>query len=117
MSDRRGRRHVLTIATVVVGLMLTMLPLPDAVRAFRPDWVALILIFWALAEPRRYGVGTAWVIGLIVDEIAEILSIPEDEIESSPANVNGVDGRFFEGVYATASDIVVILNLGEVLSE
>ncbi|MFQ5609075.1 MAG: rod shape-determining protein MreD [Woeseiaceae bacterium] len=67
MSDGRTSRNLPFVMTVVVALMLTMMPLPDSVGAFRPDWVALILIFWAMAAPRRYGVGLAWLIGILVD--------------------------------------------------
>lgn len=56
-------------------------------------------------------------IGWIVDRIADILSIPEDQIAPAPANVAGVDGRFFRGVYTTTSEIVVVLDVEEVLSE
>lgn len=56
-------------------------------------------------------------IGWIVDRIADILSIPEDQIVPPPANVAGVDGRFFRGVYTTASEIVVVLDVEEVLAE
>jgi rod shape-determining protein MreD len=46
---------------------LTILPLPDAVQAFRPPWYALVLIYWCLALPERVGVGIAWILGIIVD--------------------------------------------------
>ena len=36
-------------------------------------------------------------IGLLVDQVADILAIPQDEISPPPANVSGVDGRFFSG--------------------
>lgn len=67
MTSLRFRRHLPAIVTILIALMLVMMPLPDAVRAFRPDWVALILIFWALASPHDYGVGTAFIVGLVLD--------------------------------------------------
>ena len=53
--------------TLLVGLMLSIMPLPDGLRAFRPDWIALLLIFWAMHLPRTWSVGTAWIIGVILD--------------------------------------------------
>jgi len=53
--------------TIVVGLMLMIAPLPDWMAAFRPDWLTLILIYWAMWMPRTWSVGSAWLIGLILD--------------------------------------------------
>lgn len=41
--------------------------MPDWAAPFRPDWVALTLIYWSMTSPRNYSVGSAWVIGLVVD--------------------------------------------------
>ncbi len=67
MSKYRASRNLPVIVTIVVALMLTMMPLPDSVSAFRPDWVALIMIFWAMNIPRSYSVGAAWIVGIFVD--------------------------------------------------
>ena len=67
MSEDRARRHLPFVAMVVVALMLSMMPMPDSLRPFRPDWVALILIFFAMSAPRSYGVGIAWIIGIVLD--------------------------------------------------
>lgn len=67
MSRATGSRRLPVIVTLVVGLMLSIMPLPDSLQAFRPDWVALLLIFWAMQLPRTWSVGTAWVIGVILD--------------------------------------------------
>ncbi|TWU58738.1 Chemotaxis protein CheW [Rubripirellula tenax] len=55
-------------------------------------------------------------IGLIVDDIADILPIPKNEIRIAPANVKGVEGRFFRGVYTTNTQIAVILDVSETLA-
>ncbi|WP_158545325.1 chemotaxis protein CheW [Bremerella cremea] len=55
-------------------------------------------------------------IGLWVDQIADIITVSSDEIGPAPANVSGVEGRFFKGVYRTETDIVVLLDTGEALS-
>ncbi len=54
-------------ACLVAALLLSIVPLPAAAEPFRPDWVALTLIYWALAFPRTFGVLTAWVSGLLLD--------------------------------------------------
>ena len=67
MSNDRATRHLPIIVTLVVALMLTIMPLPDSVSSFRPDWVALVIIFWAMSVPRSYSVGAAWIVGIFVD--------------------------------------------------
>ena len=63
----RVERRWPVIITLFVGLMLSIMPLPDAVQPFRPDWLALLLIFWAMQLPRSWSVGTAWIIGVVLD--------------------------------------------------
>ena len=41
--------------------------MPSAAENFRPDWVALTIIYWSMLLPRDYSVGFAWVVGIIVD--------------------------------------------------
>ena len=51
----------------MAALLLTLLPLPEWARPFRPPWHTLVLIYWCLAVPQRVGVGAGWVLGIIVD--------------------------------------------------
>ncbi len=53
--------------TLLVAFMLTIMPLPDWAVEFRPDWVTLVLIYWAMALPTRVGVTIAWLTGLMLD--------------------------------------------------
>ena len=62
-----GFSRLPVIISIVVALMLTLLPLPDAVDAFRPDFVILVLIYWAMMLPRTWSVGSAWIVGLLLD--------------------------------------------------
>lgn len=65
-----GFRHQgggVILFSFIVALLLTMIPLPDWARYLRPDWVGLVLIYWCLALPERIGVGSGWVMGLLVD--------------------------------------------------
>ncbi len=55
-------------------------------------------------------------VGLMVDQIADILTIDSSDIDSPPANIGGVEGRFFKGVHTTERDIVVILDVDEALA-
>lgn len=55
------------VLTLVVGLWLSILPLPEWARWARPEWVALVLIYWVIALPYRIGVGAAWLTGIALD--------------------------------------------------
>jgi rod shape-determining protein MreD len=65
-SDGESRR--LPILALLIGaLMLTIAPLPEWASAFRPNWVALTLLYWAMTLPHSFSVGAAWIVGLILD--------------------------------------------------
>jgi len=57
----------IVIPTLIVALMLSMWPLPDWLEHARPEWVVLVLIYWALAMPEQIGVTVAWFVGLLLD--------------------------------------------------
>ena len=62
-----GAARLPVVVTIIVALMLTVVPLPDAAEPFRPDWIALTLIYWAMMLPRTWSVGSAWFVGLLLD--------------------------------------------------
>lgn len=55
-------------------------------------------------------------IGLTVDRISDVMTADKEKIELAPANIGGVQGRYFEGVYKTDNSLIGILNIKEVLS-
>jgi rod shape-determining protein MreD len=67
MNRGPDTRRLPVVITIVVALMLTVVPLPDWLVAFRPDWLALTLIYWAMMLPRTWSVGSAWLVGLVLD--------------------------------------------------
>jgi len=62
-------RFLAVYLSLVVGLVLMILPLPDWVQAYRPNWVALILVYWSMALPKKVGLWFALVAGLLVDTL------------------------------------------------
>lgn len=67
MSRERASRRGPVIMSFILGLMLTIMPLPDSVAPFRPDWLALLIIYFAMQLPRTWSVGTAWLVGIVLD--------------------------------------------------
>ena len=72
MRQELPRRH-LRLISLVVALALAIVPLPTAVASYRPDWVPLVLIFWALMAPERVGLFTAFAMGLALDTLSGAL--------------------------------------------
>ncbi len=54
-------------------------------------------------------------IGLLVRSISDVVMADPDRIEAAPANMSGIQGRFFTGVYKTEDKLIGILNVDEVL--
>lgn len=67
----RGQPLLLPVNPVFIGvsliaaLAINMLPLGHV--AWRPDFVLLLLAFWGVHQPRRVGMGVAFVMGLCMD--------------------------------------------------
>ena len=55
------------LLSMVVGLLLNLVPVGQPILTYRPDFLALVLLYWCIQEPRFVGVGTAWVVGLMMD--------------------------------------------------
>src|SRR5690606_36059876 len=55
------------LLSFALALLLSVYPLPDAWQWFRPEFVALLVIYWVTALPDRIGVGAAFVVGLLQD--------------------------------------------------
>lgn len=62
-----AKKGMIILLTFIVALMATIMPLPIAVDAFRPDWVLVVVLYWCLALPNRVNVITAWLFGLLLD--------------------------------------------------
>ena len=60
-------RYLVVYLSLLVALVLMILPLPDAVQIYRPNWVALALIYWSMALPKRVGLWFAFFTGVILD--------------------------------------------------
>lgn len=55
-----------TIVLSFVGaLLLDFLPWADL--RLVPDFVAMVIAFWCVHQPRRVGLGVAWTVGLLAD--------------------------------------------------
>ena len=67
-------RSWIPFATVFIAVVLLVVPAPELIRGFLPDWASLVLIYWALALPDRMRLSLTWVAGLVIDLVT--LGIP-----------------------------------------
>ena len=58
-------------SSILIGMVLSVVQvpvsLPPELGYVRPDWVAMVLVYWVIAVPNRIGLFTAWVVGMIMD--------------------------------------------------
>ena len=57
-----------------------------------------------------------YIVGLIVDEVTEVITLQKDEIQPPPRVVKGIHSDYLNGVCRYRDDILLILNLDEILS-
>ena len=51
----------------LAALLAAIIPLPNALDILRPDLLALVIIWFAVMQPRARGLGYAWCAGLAMD--------------------------------------------------
>jgi purine-binding chemotaxis protein CheW len=56
-------------------------------------------------------------IGLMVEKISDVVQANFEKIEAPPANIGGVQGKYFTGVLKTKDRLIGILDVGKVLEE
>lgn len=52
---------------LLAGLLLHMLPWDGFGLILRPDFVLLVLLYWLIRTPHLCNIGTAWLMGMLVD--------------------------------------------------
>jgi rod shape-determining protein MreD len=73
--SRRGPREEIllpvrmpyVLVTLLVAMMFNLLPVSGWVLALRPDFIAFVLVYWGIHEPRKVGLWLAWACGLMMD--------------------------------------------------
>ena len=71
VADNKTWRLVTIWTTIAVGMVLAIVPIPQfapiELGFLRPDWVAMVLVYWIIALPHRVGIPTAWAAGIATD--------------------------------------------------
>lgn len=56
-------------------------------------------------------------IGLMVEKISDVIQAEWEKVEAPPANIGGVQGKYFTGVFKTEDRLIGILDVEKVLEE
>ena len=63
--------NLIIYLSLLIAMVLSVVHLPLTIPAelgyVRPDWVAIVMLYWIIALPERVGLVTAWITGLIMD--------------------------------------------------
>ena len=63
----RPARPWFIVLTLFFGLLANLFPAAGVTAVLKPDFLALVLLYWCIQEPRYVGVGAAWFTGLVMD--------------------------------------------------
>jgi len=55
------------LLTFLLGILANLFPASGVALVLRPDFLALVILYWCIQEPRYVGVGVAWMLGLVMD--------------------------------------------------
>jgi len=67
LVERGANGYWVILLTFLAAFVLAVLPLPQWLLWARPEWVALTLVYWAIALPHRVGMVTGLVSGVGLD--------------------------------------------------
>ena len=59
--------RIFIAASLLVALLLDWLPWQGIWLALRPDFVALVLLYWCTHKPYHVGISIAWTVGILAD--------------------------------------------------
>jgi rod shape-determining protein MreD len=58
---------VFIVFTLIAALIINLLPWSGWLLAIKPDFVALVVLYWCIQQPRKVGFAAAWLLGLLMD--------------------------------------------------
>ena len=64
---QRPVSNTFIVSTILAALFLNGLPWAGVGLILRPDFVALVLLYWCMHKPLRIGIGLSWAVGIFAD--------------------------------------------------
>lgn len=69
--NTRARPFMAMAFSLLIGLLVLIYPLSIYQEWQRPLWLVVVMLFWALYQPRYMGLGAAFALGLVVDIVSQ----------------------------------------------
>jgi len=69
MITQPANAYWVIVCTFLFAMVLAVVPIKLPLAWLRPEWTALVLLYWAIALPERVGVFTAAAVGLAEDAL------------------------------------------------
>ncbi|WP_187265449.1 rod shape-determining protein MreD [Reinekea thalattae] len=70
MNNRKASSGLWFIPiTFFIAFYFAAIPLPGRFEIARPDWVGLMIVFWVLVLPERFGILVSFGVGLLYDTL------------------------------------------------
>jgi len=70
MDNRPAIASFPVMVSLLLALLFSIIAIPDWAQHLRPQFLALVLIYWWLMTPERVGITTGWVSGLLLDVLS-----------------------------------------------
>jgi rod shape-determining protein MreD len=64
---QRPVSNTFIVSSVLVALLLNGLPWEGIWLMLRPDFVAVVMLYWCAHKPMRVGIGLSWAVGILAD--------------------------------------------------
>ncbi|NNM58343.1 MAG: rod shape-determining protein MreD [Legionellales bacterium] len=69
MTHPRSIPYGLILLSLFVALLLGILPMPLWSVWYRPEWMALVILYWVMVLPETVNIGVAWLMGIVLDAL------------------------------------------------
>lgn len=60
-------RSAFIVFTFIAALLINLLPWSGWWLLAKPDFVALVVLYWCIQQPRKVGFASAWLLGIVMD--------------------------------------------------
>jgi rod shape-determining protein MreD len=64
---QRPISNMLIVSSILTALLLNGLPWEGIWLMLRPDFVAVVMLYWCAHKPLRVGIGLSWAVGILAD--------------------------------------------------